>query len=329
MGRYAIGVDGGQSSTVSVLIEASGRVLGMGRSGPSNHITEPGGPERCQKAVADAVNSALASADLALSEIDFVLCGMTGAYPATEAAVARALPKTRHRMVHDSVTAFYGATGGRPGVVVIGGTGSVGYGEDAAGRTLRLGGWGYLMGDEGSAYWVALQAAQAVGKSVDQRGPETLLAELLPAAVGAGDMKAFHTWLYSIGDRSAIARLAGSVDQAARQGDGVARDILGRAGVELAELAVAVLQQLGIGEAAPWVSYVGGVFQSETLRRAYIEHVKATLATAQVEPPILPPVGGAALLAMREIAGGVGDEERERLRQGLIARFDGDGEPSA
>ena len=183
MARFAVGVDGGQSSTLAVVVDAAGRVLGAGKAGPSNHITEPGGPERCRRAVADSVAAAVKAAGLTLGDVAYVMCGMTGAFPATREAVARALPDTSHDMVHDSVTAFHGATGGRAGAIVIGGTGSVGYGEDGAGNSLRLGGWGYLMGDEGSAYWIALQAVRGIAAAYDGRAPKTALLRLLPEAV--------------------------------------------------------------------------------------------------------------------------------------------------
>lgn len=321
MARYVVGVDGGQSSTLAVLADAAGRVLGAGHAGPSNHITEPGGPERCERAVRDAVAGAVAAAGVPLEAVAFVLCGMTGAFPATAAAVDRALPRTPHRMVHDSVTAFHGATGGQPGAVVIGGTGSVGYGEDRAGNGLRLGGWGYLMGDEGSAYWVALQAAQAVARAADGRGPATMLERLLPAAVGADGVRGFHTWLYGSAERSDVARLARTVDEAASAGDAVAAAILERAGAELADLAVHVVRRLGLADGHPVVSYVGGVFRSATVRRSFRERAEREVPGARVRDPLLSPVGGAVLLALREVQGAIAEDTVTRLRESL-AQFD-------
>lgn len=319
MARFAVGVDGGQSSTLAVVVDAEGRVLGTGKAGPSNHITEPGGPERCRRAVADSVAGALQAAGLAMDDVAFVLCGMTGAFPATREAVNRALPNTPHDMVHDSVTAFHGATGGKPGVMVIGGTGSVGYGEDGAGKGLRLGGWGYLMGDEGSAYWIALQAVRTFAAAHDGRAPATLLQQLLPKAVGASDIHTFHTWLYGEESRSNVAALAGTVDAAAEAGDGVAASILAEAGKELADLAVAVLERLALQAATPRVSYVGGVFRSRTVLRSFEEHVKERIPGADVAAPLLPPIGGAALLALRELVGTVTDEHIEQIRESLAA----------
>lgn len=317
MGRYAIGVDGGQSSTLAVVAEASGKVLGSGTAGPSNHITEPGGPERCQKAVTDSVRAAVESAGVTLDEVGFVLCGMTGAFPATRDAVDRALLDIPHRMVHDSVTAFHGATGGKPGSIVIGGTGSVGYGENEYGESLRLGGWGYLMGDEGSSYWVALEAVRAIALAEDLRAPTTALSELLPQAVGAGDIRSFHTWLYGENDRSKIARLSGTVDRAAEAGDRVAKDILSRAGVELAKLSSAILSRLSMESGQPYVSYVGGLFRSQTVRASFAATVSEDIPGATVAAPQLPPVGGAALLAIRGLTGEVGEGVLSALEASL------------
>ena len=319
MARFAVGVDGGQSSTLAVVVDAAGRVLGAGKAGPSNHITEPGGPERCRRAVADSVAAAVKAAGLTLGDVAYVLCGMTGAFPATREAVARALPDTSHHMVHDSVTAFHGATGGRAGAIVIGGTGSVGYGEDGAGNSLRLGGWGYLMGDEGSAYWIALQAVRGIAAAYDGRAPKTALLRLLPEAVGAEDIRAFHTWLYGQESRSHVAALSKAVDEAAEAGDAMALSILAAAGRELGDLDVAVLERLGMGTGTPRVSYVGGVFRSRTVLSSFEAYVKERNPKADVAPPLLPPIGGAALLALRKLAGAVGDEHIDRLRTGLAA----------
>lgn len=319
MARFAVGVDGGQSSTLAVVVDAEGNVLGAGKAGPSNHITEPGGPERCRRAVADSVVAALGAAGLKMDDVAYVLCGMTGAFPATREAVARALPDTRHDMVHDSVTAYHGATGGLPGAIVIGGTGSVGYGEDGQGKGLRLGGWGYLMGDEGSAYWIALQAVRAMAAAHDGRAPATSLLDLVPHAVGAGDIHTFHTWLYGQESRSAVAALSSTVDKAAEAGDEVAATILAEAGRELADLAVTVLDRLELAAAAPRVSYVGGVFRSRSVLRSFEANVKERIAGAGVASPLLPPIGGAALLALKQLAGAVGEAHVERIRTGLAA----------
>ena len=144
-------------------------------------------------------------------------------------------------VVTDAQIALWGATGGEPGIVVIAGTGSIAFGQNANGKTARAGGWGYVFGDDGGAFGIVRQALRAALRQEEGWGSATLLHELLLTACAATTanelMHRFYTDEYS---RDQIAALAPLVGKAALEGDEPARQILAKAAQQLARLASAV-----------------------------------------------------------------------------------------
>ncbi|MBE3583165.1 MAG: hypothetical protein IMX01_03505 [Limnochordaceae bacterium] len=314
---WVAGTDGGQTKTVTVLADTQGRALAAGWSGPANHINEPGGPERCRRAVLSALQAAQAAYErrngnrLNPPTLLAAAYGMSGGN-LRMAEIIRSVVQAERQVVvvHDSMNAWMGALAGREGVIVIGGTGSVGYGRDRQGREATSGGWGHLMGDEGSGYWLAGQGLTAATQAADGRGPATLLTELLPQLAGKHTLGELHDWIYGEATRPEYAGLGRAVALAAAQGDKVAQGILAQAGRLLGELAVAVIQRLWPGSGASassspepiLVSYAGGVFAAgATVLDAFRQAVTTAVPAAQVVTPRLPPVGGSLLLAYQSL----------------------------
>jgi N-acetylglucosamine kinase-like BadF-type ATPase len=300
-----LGFDGGQSHSLAVLADGRGHILGAGLAGPSDHLGDPGGVERLERAVIGAVRAAFASAALPIQRLRGACFALSGALQdrgRKEEILARCVDADLWVLRHDAESALAGATMGRPGVVVIAGTGSVAYGEDGRGHALLVGGWGYLMGDEGSAYWIALQALSAATKGADGRGPETSLRQELPEAAGCVDLRALQRRLYAGRvARPEIAGLTEAVGRAAGLGDRVAQAILAQAGRELARHAVAVIRRLGsCGQPMP-VALIGGVFEAgERVLAPFEEHLKGAIPRACVIEPAFSSGVGALLLAYRE-----------------------------
>ncbi len=147
---YVLAVDGGQSTTLSVIARTDGFILGAGLGGPANHLHEEGAKERCKKSISDSLASAMAEAGLEAVRFDHVVLGMSGAAANSGLMKSLALEVLKDyvaeghfQLEHDSVTAWAGGTAGEPGVVVIGGTGSVALAVDDKGNRARVGGWGY------------------------------------------------------------------------------------------------------------------------------------------------------------------------------------------
>ena len=192
-----LAVDGGQTSTLALVATRSGEIIGVGQAGPANHIHEPGGYERQRLALETAVQTALNAVGQPLSAVSHACVGLSGARDVSVTIARSLMPHVEVQVEKDMVTALAGASDARPGIIVIGGTGSVAYGQNAAGETALAGGWGYLMGDEGSGYDIGLQALRAACQAQDGRGPATTLQQLILAHFDMPDLHEVHRHIYS------------------------------------------------------------------------------------------------------------------------------------
>src|SRR5690606_7582772 len=189
---------------------------------------------------------------------------------------------------------------GRPGIVQIAGTGSSTFGMNAAGDAWRSGGWGHLLADEGSGYWLGMQAMIAAVRSYDGRIPHTLLEERVLAELRLDDMNEIMHRLY-VGHltRSEIARLGPLVIEAAAAGDPCARALVQQGCADMADCVLAVARRLGMDSQPCEVTWVGGVFQAgDVVLGPFEQAVCARLPQCRVTPAELPPVLGAGVLAL-------------------------------
>ncbi|MBI4516081.1 MAG: hypothetical protein HY699_09740 [Deltaproteobacteria bacterium] len=302
-----LALDAGGSSTRCLLVRRDGSVLGRGCGGPGNHILS--GWEAARAAVADAIAEACRAAQVEAAAVGLAMAGSAGVGPdgmgsqLVEALVQELLPNARVRAIGDMVAAFWGALSTDFGVVVAAGTGSVCWGRNAAGDTRQVGGWGHILGDEGSAYDIAVRALRAGARATDGRGPRTELTQRLVSVLAVSDY--INVALRIYGDpltRDAIARLATTVVEVAARGDQVAQSVLAEAGAELGLHAVIALRVLGLGECAAPVAYTGAVFAAgECILESFRRTIIAACPLATVVRPEFPPVAGALKLALREL----------------------------
>lgn len=299
--RLFLGVDGGQSGTTALIGDEAGRVLGAGRGGPCNHAGAAEGRRKLVRAVTASVAAACAEAGLDLPAVRFTAAcfGMSGGPEDKQATLREILPADVMVVTDDAVTALAGATAGEPGIVTIAGTGSIAFGRNAAGRTARVGGWGYIFGDEGGAFDIARQALRAALRAEEGWGPPSALAPALLDATGSphanGVLHRFYTpdW-----PRSRVAALAPLVDEAAMAGDAVARDILQNAAQQLAVLTAAVRRQLWQPGEPARLAWTGGVFRSRILLDRYRCLVDLEDGN-RAGPPEYNPAAGALIEAYR------------------------------
>ena len=168
--------------------------------------------------------------------------------------------------MHDARIALAGALEG-PGIVLVAGTGSVAYGEDAAGRSARAGGWGYLFGDRGSAFWIARSALSEAMRAFDA-GATNELTEAALAHFGASNLRALAGDFYSGKiSRAQLAGFATVVAKAARGGEPRARAVIEHGAIALAKLASRVKRRLDFASRVR-VALCGGAFSDEALRFA-------------------------------------------------------------
>ena len=166
-------------------------------------------------------------------------------------------------MVNDALIALQAAVGEAPGIVIVSGTGSIAYGRDRAGHAARAGGWGYVLGDEGSGYWIGRLAMRAVVRAADGRGSPTSLTERLLAHFGAQRPDELLQTVYHASFRpAAFTALAAHVQQAREDGDLAAATILDRAAQELLEAASSVIAQLNLAKQEFAFVLSGGMFKA-------------------------------------------------------------------
>ncbi|BDE05101.1 hypothetical protein WPS_03770 [Vulcanimicrobium alpinum] len=294
--RYVAGIDGGQSSTTAVIVGDDGRIRGRGTAGPADHVDEPPGSTRCADALGAAVTRALAAGGLPpATMLEAAVAGISGYDRHFDGAAPR-LPARRMRLLHDAPIALAGAVQARPAIVVIAGTGSVGYGDDGT-RTVTVGGWGHLFGDEGSAYAIAREALASAMRAED-RGERAPLGDAALSYFDVRDLRALATAaLTGRITRAALASFARLVHDGARLGDADAAAVVDDAARALARLAATTIARLDLGERTPRVAFVGGAVSGEGFRAAIRDRLAPLAPAAIVVPPRYDAAVGAALLA--------------------------------
>jgi N-acetylglucosamine kinase-like BadF-type ATPase len=309
MSEYFLGVDGGQSGTTAVIGDHAGRIVGWASAGPCNHVAAAEAKAKFVRVIRECLSQAAARAglDAVVTRWSFkaACLGMSGG-PADKSALLHEMIDSEHLIVtHDAAIALAGAMSGEPGIAVIGGTGSIAFGQNSRGETARAGGWGYVFGDEGGAFDIARQALRAILREHEGWGGRTALTPALVEAAGAADAnELLHLFYTPEWPRHRVAGLARVVNQIADDGDPVALGILQRAAQELALLAGSVRRQLWREGEPARVAWIGGVFESAIL----LERFRALVSLEDNTTCAAPdhgPATGALLLAYRAAGSGV------------------------
>jgi len=307
MSKLFLGIDGGQTVTKCVLADTSGQILGLGVGGASVHIKDEATQRQVRKALHTALSQALKAAGISIhSPIESAFMGFSGVSGPRASGACNYCQALRERFSvrflmidHDARIALAGAIPDSVGVIAIAGTGSIAFGMDAKQRSARAGGWGYLLGDPGSAYEIGRRGLKAVGDAYDGLGPRTLLTPSILEVLGLEDECGITDAVYRDGQpKLRIASIATVVATAAQKGDAVARKILEEGGKRLGAMACAVARKLQIPERSLKFSAVGGVFQAGAqLWNPYRRFVLSRYPLAMAAPPAFPPVIGALILA--------------------------------
>jgi len=298
-----LGVDGGGTKTAFALVDGDGAVLARIERASLYHLEH--GRERFREVLAEGVQAVCAAAGIRPGEVTFGFFALPGYgessadVPFLDAAPATVLGHDRYRCDNDMVAGWAGSLGGADGINVVAGTGSMTYGE-RRGRGVRVGGWGELFGDDGSAHWLGIRALNLFSRQSDGRLPTGPLLAMLRERTGiSADLDLVDVVLsrWNRG-RAEIAGLAPLVVAAAEAGDEGAGLLLDEAVTELVALVEATRTRLGFadGEAVP-VSYSGGLFRADRIRDGFAAALRAASADYALREPLLPPVLGAALHA--------------------------------
>jgi N-acetylglucosamine kinase-like BadF-type ATPase len=294
MNDIVVGIDAGASKTRAFAVDRNGTVVGRGAGGGGNLLTSPDPQGAIAAALAEALGGRAA---------DAVVLSCAGGDRETERTrgheiLTRSAPTGAKLLVtHDAIAALYAGNPTGCGVVLIAGTGSIAYGRNEEGEEDRAGGWGYLIGDEGSAVWCGLEALRAISHAVDGRGAPTRMTALLFQQLGVGEFSDVLPLIYGrTHPAPAIGAATRALASASAEGDAVANAILQRGANALARAATVVALSLGL--AAGPVYLAGGAFENLSLLQRLVQlDLLGLLPQATVEPVREEPAMGAARLA--------------------------------
>jgi len=299
---HVAGVDGGATKTVAAVLELKTFQVSLGRGGPAN--VDAVGIDAAADALQTAMGEALAGAGIGGSSLGPTVFGLAGTVPeALEDRVRQKFSLSDAYFINDVVTAWASGTWLEPGVAVISGTGSHVFGVNAAGESWRTGGWGHILGDEGSGYWLGLEGIKAALKYRDGSGPKT---SLLDACVRFYELRAIEEMqevFYSKPfTKDEVAAFAREVAAEADAGDAVAHSLFEVAATDLAAQVRAPVRMLGLDASGERfvIAQVGSVFaRSARLRGSFERAVREFAPNAAFVLPELAPVGGSLLFAVR------------------------------
>jgi N-acetylglucosamine kinase-like BadF-type ATPase len=303
---HVLGIDAGGTKTVCLLADERGAILAEGRGPGANLHTA--GELAVEKVLHEAMEAAIGDRGITPAAI---CLGIAGVDREDEARTVRAIMrrigfKSRVLVVNDALIGLVAGARDEPGVAINAGTGSIVYGRNVRGEAARAGGWGHMIGDEGSGYWIGREALAAVMRAADGRGPDTRLTAEVLMHFGVDDESRLPRIVYDRElPRVSVAALGPIVQRVAGLGDAVATRILERAAEELVLAAQSVVTRLEMRGDAFTFYLAGGVFRvvpwlAEELPRRLVEVAPRSQAQVLREEP----AAGAVWLALAEARGG-------------------------
>lgn len=318
------GVDGGGTTTRVALMSGDGNIIGYGVSGPSNYHDV--GIETTKQHVNLALKEAWETTNKDPQPLDGIFFGMASVVSKQDRKnikqIAKQLelaPQSQIGVDHDIRIALAGGLAGRQGINLIVGTGSSCYGRKEDGKNWRCGGWGHILDDLGSAYFLGVQGMIAMVHEADGRGVKTTLTEQLMRKLGISDFQNIMHRLYVKGmSRSEIASLAPLITEMAKLGDQKALEILRKGSDNLVNLIQIVDEKLHFPRNEKLVVVSGGTIHSSPIyKKMLYSTINKRLPGFKVLEPVFPPVVGAALLAFERIRGKPSKSLIQNLQKGI------------
>jgi N-acetylglucosamine kinase-like BadF-type ATPase len=305
--QYVIGVDGGGTKTLGLLMDDQGRELARESVGSSNiHAIAH---KEVETVLRTLVQTLCARAGVEIAQLDGICLGMAGCDSPADREVLQGFlrpilsAKTELTIINDAIVAARAVLGRLHGLLLIAGTGSICFGwNDEKDTQARCGGWGHLLADEGSGYMIGMEALRAVLRSVDGRGPKTVLADRLLAHMEVAEPRGILQIVYGPkGTKAYIAGLSRFVMEADEEGDAVAARILDTQAAELVRLVLPVYEKLFRPEEGetPLGIWGGNLVHAGNYRRRFLDDLaECGLPIKPVMAPDADAVFGAARHAL-------------------------------
>ncbi|MBZ0199029.1 MAG: hypothetical protein K8H86_04115 [Ignavibacteriaceae bacterium] len=304
--KYFIGMDGGGTKTDAVITNINGEKLFECSGGASNFLVQ--GTLTVSQTLLKLIQKCVSEIDASINDIACVLLGTTGAGRRTDAEKLETdfsnflkeqnIKLNLFYVESDARVALEGAFAGKPGSILIAGTGSIMFGKDSEGNIHRVGGFGRFLGDEGSGYMLGKKGLVAVSKQFDGRNEKTLITKLVTEKFGIETSEVLITEIYK--NNFDIASVAPVIIEAAAKSDSAALQIVEDETNELLLHIKSMFKK--INEQELNVAFIGGLISSENFySNLFREKIKAQLPQVNVIEPIYPPAMGAVLMAKQKV----------------------------
>jgi N-acetylglucosamine kinase-like BadF-type ATPase len=302
--KYLIGIDGGGTKTDCAIADLSGKIIHQTTGKPSNFLVI--GVEEAIENVFALIEENLFALEGDFADVKQIVIGVAGAGREEDAKLLEksfkdyADQERIHfkgvKVLSDAHIALEGAFPNSAGCILIAGTGSILFGKDEKGTIHRVGGFGRLIGDEGSGYSIGRKALNAVSKASDGRGEETMISDLLDAKMNHNTSKNIINKVYN--EKLDVASVAKIVIQAAEEGDPIAEDILDEEADELVLHIRSLIDKIHTSNLN--VAFSGSLIDNKNFYSDLLKNkIKSTLPNVKVVKPANPPVSGAILFAKR------------------------------
>ncbi|MEO8426815.1 MAG: BadF/BadG/BcrA/BcrD ATPase family protein [Verrucomicrobiota bacterium] len=311
-----IGIDGGATRSHAVAIDTDGNVLGTSQAGSLNFFgSSLGETRRSLNDLVQPLKRLVGSGN----ELHRIVIGSAALFSEatpeqTEMLCLGILPLDRTRMVSDCQSAYFGVSLGTAGLLVISGTGSIVVARNEAGEFHQLGGWGHLLGDAGSAYWIAIESIKAAIAAREGLGAKTALTKLIYGWFEVKELAEIVPIIYNPRyTKEKVAALAQYLSEQGGAEDELFREICRRAGEALAEQALRAVA-LAKFRATPVSVYVcGGVLEhNDLVRNSFLQTLQNGIPIT-LAPPRLSPVLGAAIIALSDAGASLSEDLFARL----------------
>jgi Predicted N-acetylglucosamine kinase len=317
---YFVGIDGGGSKTDLLLCDYKGRIIKHIKGGCSNPVSIGG--DRASQVVETLLLSAMDG--IPIEDMEFISVCIPGIrhYINNIKVLAEFIENGKASVSGDDESAFYGALAGDAGIVILSGTGSFAIGINCKGEKASAGGWGPLVGDEGSGYYMGVEAIKAAIAWYEYFGPETLLTPMVMEHFNIKDMNRLKREVYRNGlDTRNIAALSRAVLKGAELNDAVSLRIIEQSAAHLFRLTDVVIRKLNLDGRSCKLSLTGGIsnfggFILNPLKEMLYEEYK----NIEVVEPVFEPCVGSLIIALEK--GGVVIDNT--VLQNLKTTFKGD-----
>ncbi len=326
--RFALGVDGGATKTMAAVGDQSGRVLGVGLSGPSNY--QAIGLEAAMANISAAVIQALQTASIGPEQIEHAVYGMAGAdFPIDFRNLTQGIevlyPGMQFELTNDTWVGFRAGTAANHGGVVICGTGANFAAVGPEGNRVTGRGMGYEWGGEGGAGSLIRSAVHFGFRSADGTGPKTALEQAVLQCLEFESYDDLSLYMYEVRGQFAhiyvrAAKIVPCLFQLAFQGDRICQDILISCGTSMGEIMGRMMQNQGMERMPSDVVMVGSVFTKAAyplMNTSFQLSCQRFIPLANFTFPQVEPAGGGFLIALEHM----GIDIKGQVRQEAIETF--------